>query len=94
MGKDVPPYVLAGNEPLRFEGLNSIGLRRRGFTPEVIAALDRAYELVYRSKLNVSQAVAKIKADAALMAVAEVRNVLDFVARSKRGIIGAPRLQS
>ena len=94
VGKDVPPYVLAGNEPLRFEGLNSIGLRRRGFTPEVIAALDRAYELVYRSKLNVSQAVAKIKADAALMAVAEVRNVLDFVARSKRGIIGAPRLQS
>lgn len=94
VGKDVPPYALAGNEPLRFEGLNSIGLRRRGFTPEVISALDRAYELIYRSKLNVSQAVTKIKADSALMAIGEVRNVLDFIARSRRGIIGAPRLQS
>lgn len=94
VGKDVPPYTLAGNEPLRFEGLNSIGLRRRGFKPEVISALDKAYELIYRSKLNVSQAVARIKDNALLMAVPEVRNVLEFIARSTRGIIGAPRLQS
>jgi len=55
--KDVPPYILAGGEPAVFEGLNSIGLRRRGFAPGVIDALDHAYTLIYRSGLNVSQAV-------------------------------------
>ena len=59
--KDVPPFILAGQEPLIFQGLNSVGLRRRGFTPEGIAALDRAYTLIYNSGLNVSQAVEKIK---------------------------------
>jgi UDP-N-acetylglucosamine acyltransferase len=90
--KDVPPYVLAGSAPLAFEGLNAIGLRRRGFTPQAIEALDKAYTLIYRAKLNVSQALAAIRADAGLMAVEEVRCVVDFVAGSKRGIIAAPRL--
>jgi UDP-N-acetylglucosamine acyltransferase len=89
--KDIPPYVLAGGEPIVFEGLNSIGLRRRGFTPAVLDALDKAYTLIYRSGLNVSQAVAKIKEDPALTAVAEVRDVLEFIAGSKRGIIHAHR---
>jgi UDP-N-acetylglucosamine acyltransferase len=89
--KDVPPYTLAGHEPLSFEGLNAIGLRRRGFAPATIAALDRAYTLLYLSKLNVSQGVAKIKDDPPLMAVREVQNVVDFIAKSKRGIIPGPR---
>lgn len=92
LGKDVPPYILAGNEPICFEGLNSIGLRRRGFRREVLDALDRTYELVYRSKLNVSQALAAIEADSTLSAVAEVRNVIEFIRNSKRGIIRGPRL--
>lgn len=90
--KDVPPYILAGNEPLVFEGLNAIGLRRRGFTPAAIAALDRAYTLIYRSKLNVSQAVARIKEDPALIGVKEVQNVVAFIARSTRGILSGPRI--
>jgi UDP-N-acetylglucosamine acyltransferase len=90
--KDIPPYILAGGEPVTFEGLNSIGLRRRGFARETIEALDRAYELVYRSKMNVSQAVARIESDAALCAVPEVRIVLDFIRKSKRGLIPGPRL--
>jgi UDP-N-acetylglucosamine acyltransferase len=89
--KDVPPYILAGGEPLVFEGLNSIGLRRRGFTPAVIEALDRAYTLIYRSGLNVSQGVARIKEDATLAPVKEVQNVIEFIAKSKRGIISPPR---
>jgi UDP-N-acetylglucosamine acyltransferase len=89
--KDVPPYILAGGEPLVFEGLNSIGLRRRGFASEVIDALARAYGLIYRSGLNVSQAVARIRDDASLAGVGEVQNVIEFIGKSKRGIISAPR---
>lgn len=89
--KDVPPYILAGGEPLAFEGLNSIGLRRRGFSRDVIAALDRAYELIYRSGLNVSQGIARIQEDSSLAAVREVQNVIAFIGKSKRGIVAAPR---
>lgn len=94
VGKDVPPYILAGGEPVAFEGLNSVGLRRRGFSRETLDALDRAYELLYRSGLNVSQALVRIEADALLSAVPEVRTVLEFIRKSKRGIIPGPRHRS
>jgi UDP-N-acetylglucosamine acyltransferase len=83
--KDVPPYILAGNEPLIFEGLNIIGLRRRGFPPNVIELLDKSFRLLYHSNLNVSQAVARIKQEIEL--IPEVQNLLNFIAKSKRGII-------
>lgn len=89
VGKDVPPYVLAGREPLGFEGLNSIGLRRRGYSRETIDLIDKAYVLIYRSNLNVSQAVARIKEE--LEQTPEIKNILDFIAKSKRGIIPGPR---
>jgi UDP-N-acetylglucosamine acyltransferase len=91
--KDIPPYILVSNDPASFEGLNSIGLRRRGFQPSVLDALDRAYMLLYRSNLNVSQAVERIKSEAELVAVEEVRNVVEFIGKSKRGIIRGPRLK-
>lgn len=83
--KDVPPYILAGSEPLIFERLNIIGLRRRGFSNEAIESLDKAYRLIYRSNLNVSQAVARIKEEIEL--TPEVQNVLTFISQSTRGII-------
>jgi len=83
--KDVPPYALAGHEPLRFEGLNRIGLRRRGFSAETIEALQRAYEIIYDSGLNVSQGVERIKEEMNL--IPEIQDLLDFIAGSKRGII-------
>ncbi len=89
--KDIPPYVLAGGANARFEGLNAIGLRRRGFPADVIAGLARAYDLIYRSGLNVSQAAARIREEPQLMAFQEVRNILEFIAGSTRGIIGAYR---
>jgi len=91
--RDIPPYCLVGRDPVVFEGLNHIGLRRRGFTREVLEGLDRAYQLLYRSGMNISQALVKIREDAPLMAFAEVRVLVDFVAASKRGIIAAPRLR-
>jgi len=83
--KDVPPYILAGSEPLIFERLNIIGLRRRGFSERSIELLDQTYRLIYRSSLNVSQAVARIKEEVELSP--EVEAVLSFISRSKRGII-------
>lgn len=85
--KDVPPYVLAGREPLSFEGLNIIGLQRRIFLPETIAQLEKAYHLIYNSHLNVSQALAKIKSEMEL--TPEIKHIVEFIENSKRGIIGA-----
>lgn len=83
--QDVPPYITASGEPLKYSGLNSIGLRRRGFKPETVLTLKRTYNLLYRSKLNVSQAVERIKSDIEL--IPEVQHVLDFIERSNRGLI-------
>lgn len=84
--KDVPPYVLAGSEPLAYKGLNIIGLRRRNFTNETIEKLSKAYRLIYNSQLNVSQAIENIKTDISL--IEEVKHILEFIEKSKRGIIG------
>jgi UDP-N-acetylglucosamine acyltransferase len=86
--KDIPPYIRSGREPMVFEGLNSVGLRRRGFSREAIDVLDKAYTLIYLSKLNVSQAVVRIKEE--LEQTPEIQNILDFIAGSKRGIIPGP----
>lgn len=91
--KDVPPYVLAGQEPLVFEGLNSVGLKRRGLIGKAIETLEEAFVLLYRSNLNVSQAVARIRQEVAQ--TPEVQNLLGFIAASKRGIIpGRGRLRA
>ena len=84
--QDLPPYILAANEPLRFEGLNIIGLRRRGFANEDIMALKKAYGYLYNNSLNVSQAKEKIVSE--LGDNIYVKNVLDFIAKSKRGLVG------
>jgi UDP-N-acetylglucosamine acyltransferase len=83
--KDVPPFVRAGREPMVYEGINTLGLRRRGFTPQAIESIDKAYFILYQSNLNVSQAVARIKSEMEI--TPEVTNILDFIASSKRGII-------
>jgi UDP-N-acetylglucosamine acyltransferase len=86
--KDVPPYIRSGREPMVFEGLNSIGLRRRGFNQKAIDSIDKAYILIYQSNLNVSQAVKRIKEE--LEQTPEIQNILEFIATSKRGIIPGP----
>lgn len=86
--KDIPPYIRSGREPMIFEGLNSIGLRRRGFNREAIDLIDKAYFLLYQSNLNVSQAVVRIKEE--LEQTREIQYIIDFIASSKRGIIPGP----
>lgn len=84
--KDVPPYVLASSEPLKYAGLNSIGLRRRGFSNDDIMILKKTYTLLYNSGLNFS--VAKVKIKEELGENHLVQNVLQFLDSCTRGIIG------
>ncbi len=84
--QDVPPYILAANEPLQYSGLNVIGLRRRGFSADDIMMLKKAYSYIYNKSLNISQAKEKINAE--LSENQFVRNVLEFLAKSNRGIVG------
>jgi UDP-N-acetylglucosamine acyltransferase len=83
--QDVPPFITAAGEPLGFKGLNLIGLRRRGFSKDAIEALNKAYRLIYRSKLNMSQAMERIRAEVPM--TPEVENVIAFIDKSERGII-------
>lgn len=85
VAKDVPPYILAVDEPLSFAGLNAVGLRRRGFTEEQLLALKRAYKVLFKSGLNVSQALNRLRAAGEL--TPEVKTVIAFVEKSERGII-------
>ncbi len=82
--KDIPPYVKAVGNPIKLYGLNSIGLQRNGFSPEVLAELKRAYRLFFRSELNITQALEQVRRDVAMSP--EVQVFVDFVEASQRGI--------
>jgi len=84
VGKDVPPYTLFSGNPLNYEGLNVIGLRRRGFSGESIALLKNIYSILYTTGFNVSQAVEKIKKEFKLEN--EVAEVINFIEKSRRGL--------
>ncbi len=85
IGKDVPPFVTAGREPISFAGINSIGLRRRNFTNEQINDIQNVYRILFQSGLNNSQALDKIEAE--LPASRERDEILMFVRNSQRGVI-------
>ena len=82
---DVPPFILAAGEPLSYNGLNTIGLRRRGFTNEEIMKLKEIYSYVFSSEINLSQAKEKIAEKFPQDPLAE--SVLEFLNKSSRGII-------
>jgi UDP-N-acetylglucosamine acyltransferase len=84
--QDVPPYILAANEPLQYSGINVIGLRRRGFATDDIMTLKKAYAYIYNKSLNVSQAKEKIREE--MSGNRFVQNVLEFLDKSTRGIVG------
>ncbi len=85
VNKDIPPYVKAAREPIAYAGINSIGLRRRGFTSEVIRDIQEIYRYLYLSGLNNTDAVERIEAE--LPATKERDEIILFVRNSKRGII-------
>jgi len=83
--KDVPPYVKAGREPLSYVGINSIGLRRRGFTTEKIREIQDIYRILYQKNYNNTQAVNIIEAE--MEATPERDEILQFIKNSQRGIM-------
>ncbi|MCX6279873.1 MAG: acyl-ACP--UDP-N-acetylglucosamine O-acyltransferase [Bacteroidetes bacterium] len=85
VGKDVPPYTKAARDPLSYVGVNSIGLRRRGFSPEVINKIQEIYRIIFLKGHNVSQAVEIIEAK--VEATRERDEILLFIANSSRGIM-------
>ena len=85
MGKDVPPYVLAGRDPLAYSGINSVGLRRRNFKNETIYEIQEIYRIIYQRGMNISDAISFI--ETSLPATDERDEILLFIKDSKRGII-------
>lgn len=83
--KDVPPYVLVANEPLSYAGVNSVGLRRRGFSNEKITEIQDIYRYIYQKGLNISKAVALVETE---MSETPERNIIiNFIKTSDRGIV-------
>jgi UDP-N-acetylglucosamine acyltransferase len=80
----VAPYVKAAGNPLKTFGLNTVGLQRRGFSPEVQAALKQVYRIFFRSGLRVEGALKQIRQE--LPNIAEVEAFCRFAEISKRGI--------
>ncbi|QSX41864.1 acyl-ACP--UDP-N-acetylglucosamine O-acyltransferase [Shewanella cyperi] len=83
--QDVPPFVMASGQPAIPRGLNSEGMKRRGFSKEAQLAVRRAYKTLYRSNLTVEEATAALAEEIA--SVPEVKLLMDFVNGSARGII-------
>lgn len=85
VGKDVPPFALAGREPMSFTGINSIGLRRRGYDNDTIYAIQEVYRIIYQRGLNISDAMDFVEAN--LPASKERDEIILFIRASKRGIV-------
>ena len=83
--KDVPPFIKAAREPLNYAGVNSIGLRRRGFSNEKINEIQDIFRFLFLKSLNNQQAMERIEAE--MTASDERDDILLFVRNSKRGII-------
>jgi len=83
--KDVPPFVKAGREPLSYVGVNSIGLRRRGFSNEGICQIQDVYRILYQQGLNNNEAIERVEAE--MTASNERDEIIMFVKNAKRGIM-------
>lgn len=88
--QDVVPFTIADGNPARARGINQVGLQRHGYTEEQILALRAAFKTLYRSKLNIGQALEALRQGAP---DANVRHLIEFVATSQRGITTAGREQ-
>lgn len=83
--KDIPPYIIAGREPISYAGINLIGLRRRGFSDELIENIHNAYRIIYQQGMNITQALEHVREEIPMSP--EIEYIVDFISSSKRGII-------
>lgn len=87
INKDIPPFAIIARDPIAFCGINSVGLNRRGFTPEQIHTIQEVYRLIYQGGMNTTQALSHIEAN--MPQSAERDMILSFVKASTRGIVRA-----
>lgn len=85
VNKDIPPYITAAREPISYAGINSIGLRRRGFNNDQIREIQNAYRILFQSGMNRTMALEKIETE--LPASAERDEIVLFIRNSPRGIL-------
>ena len=84
VAKDIPPYVSASGNRARLYGLNTVGLRRGGFSAETIGSLKTAYKIIFRSGLGLEQALQKVMNE--LPKSQEIIHLTEFVSETKRGV--------
>jgi UDP-N-acetylglucosamine acyltransferase len=85
VGKDIPPYIIVGREPITYSGVNIVGLRRRGFDNEKIGSIQEIYRVLYQSGMNNKDAAKFIEENIPDSDVKE--NIITFIANSARGIV-------
>ncbi|MHC5353727.1 acyl-ACP--UDP-N-acetylglucosamine O-acyltransferase [Myroides sp. LJL115] len=83
--KDVPPFIKAAREPISYAGINSVGLRRRGFDPEKIREIQAIYRILYQKNYNTTQALEIIETE--MEATPERDEIIMFIRNSSRGIM-------
>jgi len=83
--QDVPPYIKAMGEPLKYSGINSIGLKRNNFSEQIVRSIKKAYRIIYRSEYNILQAIKTL--DDTYKEDKEILKIIKFIKNSKRGII-------
>ena len=83
--QEVPPYILAMGEPLKFSGLNSVGLRRKKFDPAIRKQIKKVYQYIYNSNLNRTKALKQIQYE--YNNIIEINNIITFINNSNRGLI-------
>lgn len=83
--QDVPPFILAMGEPLKFSGLNIVGLRRNQFSSELRSNIKKAYSIIYKSDMNITQAISAIKK--IFKKIPEIDQIIKFINNSNRGLI-------
>ena len=83
--QDVPPYIIANGEPLKFSGINILGLRRRKFSSNERDNIKKAYKLIYNSNFNISQAIEEIQSTFNIDE--SIKDIIGFIKSSTRGLI-------
>jgi len=83
--QDVCPYSLVAGYPLRVLGVNHVGLSRRGFSDDTIKSIRKAFKILFHSKLNTTQALARIEQE--FEPIPEIQEVIDFIHKAERGIV-------
>ena len=83
--QDIPPYILAMGEPLKYAGINSVGLRRRNFPPEIRNLIKKIYKIIFKSKTNMTDSIKLITDNYSMYD--ETKIIIKFIKNSNRGLI-------